>query len=259
MWLRASASDAVGCTVGGCSRQLDIDRRHLQSLERAVGADEVGHHRRRRIAEHLGGRVVLGQDAADVEDRDAVAHLDRLLDVVGDEHDRLAHLVLEAQELVLEPHSGDGVDGAEGLVHEQHGRVGCQRPSDADALALPARELGRIAAAVVAGSSPTRSRSSSTRVGDAGRGPSRAGGAPFPTFVRDGLVGEQPDLLDHVPDAAAQRDRVDVGDVVAVEEDAAARRLDEAVDHLQRRRLAASRRADEHADLAFRDLERQVA
>ena len=66
----------------------------------------------------------------------------------------------------------------------------------------------------------------------------------------DGLVREQPDLLDHVADVAAQLDRVGVGDVVAVEEDAARRRLDQPVDHLQRRRLAATRRADEHADLA---------
>jgi hypothetical protein len=33
------------------------------------------------------------------EDRDPVAELDRLVDVVGDEDDRLAHLVVQAQEL----------------------------------------------------------------------------------------------------------------------------------------------------------------
>ena len=57
---------------------------------------------------------------------------------------------------------------------------------------------------------------------------------------------------------AAQLDRVGVGDVVAVEEDASRRRLDEPVDHLHRRRLAAPRRTDEDADLAVGDVERQL-
>ena len=60
----------------------------------------------------------------------------------------LRTVVLEPQELVLQPRPGDGVDGAERLVHEQHGRVGGQRARDADALALPARQLGRVPAAV---------------------------------------------------------------------------------------------------------------
>ena len=68
------------------------------------------------------GVVVLLEDAADVEDGDAVAHLHRLLDVVGDEHDRLLHLALQPQELVLQPHACHRVDGAERLVHEEDGR-----------------------------------------------------------------------------------------------------------------------------------------
>ena len=50
----------------------------------------------------LVGRVVLGEHAALAQDRDPVADLDRLVDVVRDEDDRLAHLALEAQELVLQ-------------------------------------------------------------------------------------------------------------------------------------------------------------
>ena len=49
-----------------------------------------------------------------------------------------------------------------------------------------------------------------------------------------------------------------LGDVVAVEEDATRRRLDQPVDHAQHGRLAASRRADEHADLALGDLEAEI-
>ena len=94
--------------------------------------------------EDLGGSVVLLEHAADVEDRDAVAHLHRLLDVVGDEHDRLLHLRLQPEELVLQARAGDRVDGAERLVHQQDGRVGGERTRHADPLALPAGELRGI-------------------------------------------------------------------------------------------------------------------
>jgi hypothetical protein len=41
-------------------------------------------------------RVVLGEHAALAQDGDAVAHLDRLVDVVGDEDDGLAQLAVQA-------------------------------------------------------------------------------------------------------------------------------------------------------------------
>ena len=53
----------------------------------------------------------------------------------------LRTLACSAQELVLQPVAGDRVDGAERLVHQQHGRVGRQRPGHADALPLAAGEL----------------------------------------------------------------------------------------------------------------------
>ena len=49
-----------------------------------------------------------------------------------------------------------------------------------------------------------------------------------------------------------------VAGVDAVDQDPAGRRLDQPVDHLQRRRLAAAGGADEDADLARRDLQREV-
>ena len=62
-------------------------------------------------------------------------------------------------------------------------------------------------------------------------------------------VREQATLLDDVADAAAQLDRVELEDVGAVDEDPPTRGLDEAVDHAQRRGLAAARRADQDAEL----------
>ena len=73
--------------------------------------------------------------------------------------------------------------------------------------------------------------------------------------LADGQMGQQADLLDDVADAAAQLDRVLRHDVAAADQDLAGRRLDQPVDHLERRRLAAARRADEDADRACRHRE----
>jgi hypothetical protein len=126
-----------------------LTSRTREALQRAVRADEVADEVVGRLHEQLGGRRVLLEAAAALQDRDAVAHLDRLVDVVGDEHDGAADALLQPQELVLQPLAVDRVDCAERLVHEHHGRVGRERARHADALALPAGELRRVAAAQV--------------------------------------------------------------------------------------------------------------
>src|SRR5581483_7766637 len=76
--------------------------------------------------------------------------------------------------------------------------------------------------------------------------------------VGDAEVGEQPHLLDHVADRAAQLVDVVGAGVAAVEQDGPAAGLDEAVDHLQRGGLAASRGPDQDHDLAVGDLQGEV-
>ena len=122
-----------------------------EALERAVGAHELLDELVGRVGEHLRRRGVLGEVAALAQDGDLVAHLDRLVDVVRDEDDGLGELGLQAEELVLEALAVDRVDGAERLVHEQDGRVDGERAGDADALALAAGELRRVAVADLVG------------------------------------------------------------------------------------------------------------
>ena len=110
----------------------------LEAAQRAVLADELGDELVRRMGEDRVGRVVLGEHASRGEDCDAVAHRDRLVDVVGDEDDRLRHLVVQAAELLLEAGARDRVEGAEGLVHQEHRRIGCEGTGEPDALALAA-------------------------------------------------------------------------------------------------------------------------
>ena len=148
---RTSARSSPACTMIG-SMQLEVaDAAEREALEPAIRPDEALDELGRRVGQDRGRRVVLGEDPAALEDRDPVAHLDRLVDVVGDEHDRLAHLLLEPEELVLEPLAADRVDRAERLVHQHDRRIGRQRASHADTLSLAARQLARVAIAVRAG------------------------------------------------------------------------------------------------------------
>ena len=78
----------------------------------------------------------LGDASAHPHEHDPVAEPQRLVDVVGDDDDGLAHQRLHPQQLSLEPQPGDRVQGAEGLVHEQHRGIGAERAGDPDALAL---------------------------------------------------------------------------------------------------------------------------
>ena len=124
---------------------MSADRLQREQLDPARAADERGDELARGLREQRLGRAVLGDLAALLHDRDPVAEQHGLVDVVGDEDDGLAEVALEPLELLLERAAADGVDGAERLVHQQHGRVGGERAGDADALLLAARELARVA------------------------------------------------------------------------------------------------------------------
>src|SRR5690606_1690377 len=64
--------------------------------------------------------------------RGRVAERRRLVDVVGDQDDGDAEVALEAADLLLEVGAHEGVDGTEGLVHEDHVGPAGQRPGDPD-------------------------------------------------------------------------------------------------------------------------------
>ena len=71
---------------------------------------------------------------ADGKETAAVAELEGLVQVVGDEDDGLAHLLLQVDEFVLHVAADEGVKGAEGLVHEQDVRRQRQGAGQAHAL-----------------------------------------------------------------------------------------------------------------------------
>ena len=82
-------------------------------------------------------------DAPVLHDGDAVGEADRLVEIMGDEHDGLLQHRLEAEKLVLHFTPDQGIEGGERLVEKPDVRVGGERAGDADALLLAAGELVR--------------------------------------------------------------------------------------------------------------------
>src|SRR5690606_13444505 len=80
-------------------------------------------------------------------DDDAVRERDRLLDVVRDEDDAARRAEAARAALGVEPlprpAAGERVEGAEGLVEQQHRAPGKDRARDGDPLPHAARELVR--------------------------------------------------------------------------------------------------------------------
>ena len=173
-----------------------------EAADAAVAADEAFDELVGRGPQEVVGRGVLLEDAAHVEQGDAVGQLDGLVEVVGDEDDRLVDPGLEPEQLVLQAAPDDGVDRPEGLVHEEDGRVGGQGPGHAHPLLLAAGELVRVAV--------EHGRLEAHQVGqlpDPGRDavlvpPEGAGDGA--DVAGHGVVGEEAHLLDHVADAPAQ-------------------------------------------------------
>src|SRR5581483_661653 len=254
--LVAGHAHAAVARCGG--RKLKVaERAQREDAERSVLADELRDEVVCRFREDRARRVVLREDSALAQDRDAVSHRDRLVDVVRDEDHGLPDLAMQALELRLQAEARDRIECAERLVHQEERRVGGESAREPDALPLAARELRRVA----------------TRVGGLEPDELEQLGSAAPRLlllpaeepwhgrdvVADRHVREEPDLLDHVADAAAklgQRERLDVP---AVDADLARVEGDQPVHHLQRGRLAAAGRADEDAERPGGDLERQIA
>ena len=173
-----------------------------------------------------------------------------------DEDHRLLDLAVQAAHLGLQAKARDRVERAERLVHQQEWGVGCERARETDALPLAARELGGIALHVSGLEADELQELDATRPGLVLRPAEQP--RDRGDVLADRHVREQADLLDHVADLAPQLDDGQIADAAAVDADLAGVERDQAVHHLQRRCLAAARRADENAERAGRDLQRQV-
>ena len=101
---------------------------------------EVGHVVVGGSSDDLLGRADLHEPAV-LHDRDAVAELQGLGEVVGDEDHRLAQVLLQRDHLILHVPADQRVERAERLVEQQDLRVVRERASQPDPLLHAAGEL----------------------------------------------------------------------------------------------------------------------
>lgn len=163
-------------------------------------------------------RCGAGDDAAGFEEDDARGEKQRFAKIVGDENDGLAQAAGEGAEFALKLGAGDGIECAEGLVHEQDRRIGGKGAGDANALTLATGEFAGTAMSEFARIEADEAE----HFLDAGRG---AGGVPFfqsgnkADVFRDGKMGEEAGVLNDVTDAAAQADEIPIASRALLDED----------------------------------------
>ena len=184
---------------GGLGQNLRVQRRRCQELD--VGA--------------------VGHDLPAVEQHDPVGQADRREAV---RHDQGGPVLHEYTQTGVDPLFHLDVDGARGVVENQDGRVDQKGPCDGDALALAARErVPAFADDRVVALGQTLDESVRTGRGGGGDDLLVGGiGSPVGDVVADG-DGEEEWLVEDHADVGPQAGQGEVADVVAVDEDRAAR------------------------------------
>ena len=200
--------------------------------------------------------------AAQVHHRGPVADVADDAQVVGDEQVGQPEVALEPLEQVDDLGLDRDVERADRLVRDDQVGLQGEGPGDADALPLAARELVRIARGVGRVEPDGREQ-----LPDALAALGWLADVVDVEWLGDDPAGGHPRieagvrvLEDHLHPLAqaAQLGTLDLGHVLAVEEDPAPRRRVEADDRPPGRALAAARFADEAERLAALDLERDA-
>ena len=233
-------------------------RRNVAGEHNAItGRRRIGHRHRgqqrlrvrhQRLAIEIGGRCEL-DDLAEIHDRDTRRDVLDDGEIVRDEEIGEATIALEILQEIDHLRLNRNVECRYRLVTDDQLGLHRERPRDADALPLAARELVRVARRIL--------------------GPEPDFVEELPNaFVRLGAGGELVDRQAFPDDRADRHPRIQAGervleddldppaqaaaapwlqraDVDAVELNLAGRRLDEAQDAAPERRLAAARLADD--------------
>ena len=209
-----------------------------------------------RALEHVGGSAEL-DDAPEVHHRDAVAERPGRADVVRDQEQRQPAGAAQAEQQVQHLGAHGDVERRDRLVaHEPRG-LGCERAGDRDALALPARELVRIAV-------PEALRGRESGVLERARGAQDALGARHALHAQRLLhelahlharVERLVRILEHHLQLLAQRAQATAIEGGALEAQLTAARLLETEQRARERRLAAARLADDAEHLVPAPLE----
>src|SRR5712692_1134166 len=159
-----------------------------------------------------------GDDAAGFEQDDAGSEEQRFAQIVSDEHDGLAEAAGEGAEFALELRAGDGIERAEGLVHQKKGGISSEGAGNADALALAAGKFAGAAAGKFRWIKSNQGQELPDAHGGAAAVPLLKRGEEADVFG-NGEMGEEAGVLDDVPDAAAKANGVPNGGRAILDED----------------------------------------
>ena len=198
-------------------------------------------------------------DAPVLHDGDAIGEPDRLVEIVGDEHDGLLQHRLEAQEFVLHLPPDQRIERGERLVEKPDVGVGGERAGDADALLLAAGKLVRQIAltALEPDESGHLARARLALLARNALDLERKG-----DIVEHGEMRQEREVLKHHAHlVTAEFDQLlprGIEQVAAGEDDFAGGRLDQAREASHQRRLAGAGKSHDDEDLAARDVERRV-
>src|SRR3954453_15557430 len=216
------------------------------------------------LADERGGRVVVDLrrpahllDPARPHDDDPVGELERLLLVVGDEDGGQAHPLVQLPQPAPQLLPDLGVQRAERLVEQQHPGLDRERPGQRYALALAARELGRVAVRVAP--EPDQLEQLGHAPGDLRLGrafAARLHPEPEGHVLGDAHVAEEGVVLED--EADAPRPDVAVARVLAVEQDLPGGGEVEAGDDAQQGGLAGAGGAEQSHELAGLDAQGDI-
>ena len=130
--------------LGRLVQELDVVRPDERLAERLSVSHEGHHELTRRLVVELPRAPDLFEPAV-VDDGDLVGDLHRLVLVVRDEDGRDVHDVVQLAQPLAKLCANARVEGAEGLVEEQHLRLGRERAREPHPLPLPSGELRGVA------------------------------------------------------------------------------------------------------------------
>ncbi len=223
----------------------------VRSCETALlDGDELGRQRRAALARPLDRHRNHLDDAAGTRRHHVhlVGEVDRLFDVMGDEHHGLAEIAPQSQQPFLHLQLGLRIERAERLVQQDDVGVEQQRAQQRRALAHAAGERVRIE--IFEAREPVALQQRQRALAR------RAQRHTLDLHAEDDVVEhgaprQQQILLQHVADAA---DRA--GGVDAVDQHAAAGRLQQSGDDVEDRALAATGGSDQADEAALRNRQR---
>jgi hypothetical protein len=173
---------------------------------------------------------------------------------VGDEDDGLAEAAGEGAEFTLELGAGNGIERAEGLVHQKNGRIGGQSARDADALTLAAGKFAGAATREFARIEPDELEHFFDAGGSPGSVPAFQSGNKGDVFC-DGEMREKTGVLNDIPNAATEADGIPSGGRAALNEDFPIRGKEHSVHQPEKSGLAAAAAAEEDEGLTVRDFQ----